>query len=115
MICLPAIEPNGLRILDFNSESSLGGRVRGIHKSREETTFQRVTRILKGGLSDRVVLGKVVELDLAADSGFKVIRVVSESTVCPDVYLESFGFLGSDGGGCQSNAKDGSREPHVEK
>lgn len=76
MVSLATVEPDGLRILDLNGEGGFGGRLGSRHEAGEEASFKGVAGIVEGRLSDGVVFGEVVKLDLGADGGFKVGRVV---------------------------------------
>jgi hypothetical protein len=107
VFALSTVEPNRLLVLDSDSKSSSRRRVCGRHKARKEASFKRMAWVLEGRLSDSVVLGEKVELDLGTDFCLQIGRVILKVAVRTNSDFDCSAFLSRDCGSSKGNKSVG--------
>ena len=91
MCCLGTVDPDGCRIIDSDLENEFAFSLGGLETRKDTAVWlDRHARSSERGLDDRMILGKVVEVDLVASIGCHNIWRESEA-ILTDLNVDGLG------------------------
>lgn len=111
---LTAVKPNWFSVIDCDGEARPRRRVFSWNETREEASCEGMAGVCEGRLSDCVILGEEVKLDLSADLSNEVIGIVLKNSICANGNFDSSSNLGVDSSRSGDKAKEGIGKLHYD-